>query len=108
MTERVSRAVFRNKHALDVLAAIAARSDDEWLYARMIADVSGVRENQVGAILKRLAAADLLRQMTSGGGGGQKILYDRVDSPLWTLATELHAWTTSKARVNEDAPDSAY
>lgn len=95
--ERVSLAIFRNKHQLSVLAAVARVESDDWLWAREIADRSGVRDNQVGPILKRLAAAGLLRQMTSPTGGGQRILFARIESPLWRLVIELEGASESEA-----------
>lgn len=97
-TQLVSFAVLGNKHRLDVVAVVAALPQGEWLYARAIADASGVRENQVGPILRKLARAGLLVQETFGSGGGQPIQYSRVDCPAWALASELADWAHTGAR----------
>lgn len=95
--KHVSLGLFGNKHRLEVAAAVAAVPEGEWLYARAIADASGVRENQVGAILKKLAEAGLLTQESFPRGGGQPIHYSRVPCPAWGLVTELLSWARQAA-----------
>lgn len=85
----ISQALFGNRHKLDVLAAVASAPDAEWVFARALADASGVRENQVGTILRKLVEAGALEQMTFPAGGGQPILYERRGEAFWRAVADL-------------------
>lgn len=87
--EQFSTAFFRNKHQLAVLAELARCDPEEWVWAREISDRSGVRDNQVGPLLRRLTEAGLLAQVTNPTGGGQKAYFIREPSPVWTMVNEL-------------------
>ncbi len=88
-TKALSSALFGQKHKLEVLCAVAEWPDGDVLYARGIADASGVRENQVGPVLRELTQAGLLIQETYPIGGGQRVLYTRAPSLLWDAVIEL-------------------
>jgi DNA-binding MarR family transcriptional regulator len=85
----ISHALLGNRHKLDVLAAIAEAPPGEWVFARALADASGVRENQVGPILRRLVEAGVLVQVSFSAGGGQPILYERHGDAFWSAVTDL-------------------
>ena len=95
--EAVSNALFKNKHQLAVLRAIALVGDDDWFWARGISDSSGVRENQVGTILRRLEDVGLIVRETDSRGGGQRILFSRADVVLWDLALSLCEWVEGQS-----------
>lgn len=100
--EAVSNALFKNKHQLAVLRAIALVGDDEWFWARGISDSSSVRENQVGTILRRLEEVGLIIRETDSRGGGQRILFSRADAVLWELISSLCEWVEDRTANRVD------
>lgn len=86
--EQVSKAVFGSRHRLPVALAVAG-SDLAVVFAKQIADDSGVAPNIVGDTLKRFAAAGLLVQVNEHVGGGERVLYERTPSVFWELCRAL-------------------
>lgn len=88
-TKALSSALFTQKHKLDVLCAVAEWPADQPLYARGVADMSGIRENQVGPVLRQLAVAGLITPESRSRGGGQRVHYTREPCLLWDAVLEL-------------------
>lgn len=80
-----SRAIFGNRHRLELLAAIATFGRP--FYARELAERLGVADNLVGPQLRRLHEAGLLDKRTDGG----VTRYEPSATGLWRLASELVA-----------------
>ncbi len=86
----VSALLFGAKHRLPIAIELG-RGPAKDVYAAKLAPRVKASETQVGAELKRLAAAGLLeqREPASGVPGRPPLPYRRRASPYWKLAAEL-------------------
>jgi len=81
-----SKALFGSGARLQAAAFIAEHPE---VYAREMAGVIEVAENEAGNELKHFAAAGLLERPRRARAGGQRQIYKRHDSPFWELAKQL-------------------
>lgn len=87
-----SRYLYKNRYMLEISAAIASLPDSgagATFYARQVSKmISGPADNQVAAVIHRLAAAGLLEEIGKIGQGNH-VYYRRKTSSAWDAACTL-------------------
>lgn len=100
----LSAAVFGSKWRLEILAAIAEDAGGD-VYARELAkrmlraSDDAPADNQIRSVLTALAEVGLLRRL-EGTGVPAPVYYQRLESPLWALATSLRDAARQKQVVS--------
>ena len=82
---RFSKAVFGNRHRLEVLAAIAAGESE--FYVQALSTATGIPTSTITAIVRELGSGlvDPLPRTALNAPH----FYNRVESPVWDMAAEL-------------------
>jgi hypothetical protein len=84
-TREFSKAVFGNRHRLEVLAAIA--NGESEFYVQQLVNVTGIPSPTITAIVQELGE-DLIRPLPRLALNAPHY-YQRVDHPLWRAAADL-------------------
>jgi len=83
---RFSRALFGNRHKLEVLAAIAV--GDRMFYVQAIAANTGIPSSTVRPVVKDLVDV-VVRELPFVGHRNAAHYHERLEHPIWQMAVEL-------------------
>jgi hypothetical protein len=93
---RVSKAIFGNRHKLEVLAAIAR--GDQHFYVQGVADDTGIASQTVRPIVADLVDV-VVNPLPKAGSPTAPHFHERVDHPVWKVSADLFEAVRELAEV---------
>jgi hypothetical protein len=82
-----SRAIFGNRHKLEVCAAIAR--GEQLFYVQGLSDATGIPTSTIRPIITAMLGV-LLRETPQLGGPAARRYIERLDHPFWGAVSTLH------------------
>jgi hypothetical protein len=97
---RFSRALFGNRHKLEILAAIAR--SDRLFYVQAIADETGIPGPTVRPVVKDIVDV-LVRELPAVGSATAPRYHEKLEHPIWQMAVDL----LDVVKMQSAAPNSS-